>query len=103
MIERLRVWLRWIGAVLIAWGTPSMPADPYDFVSLTESEADALLALFSRPSDPGACATCGAAWLEHRCPFTVSSSQRRCEVCGVPLAVDTVRTHEGKWLCRAHK
>jgi hypothetical protein len=105
MINRLQRFLRWLGALLVAWGTPPRPAWPDSWAPMTPESSAALRELFARPSDPGACPTCGASWLEHHCPFTVSTStaERQCEVCNMALSVDAVRTHDGKWRCRAHK
>lgn len=62
-------------------------------------------ALPTTPAALGACPICGAPWVEHRCPYTPSTtaSDRLCEVCGVPLPVAAVRTHDGHWLCHEHK
>jgi hypothetical protein len=50
-----------------------------------------------------ACPSCGAAWSEHACPQTAKLLGRHCGICDQPLPVGTVKTHHGKWRCRAHK
>lgn len=96
---------RWLGALLIAWGTPPRVWPPYDFISLTPDEAAALRNVFLSPKSHGDCPTCHSPWAEHGCPYAMSGNYdvRFCDVCGVQLAKDTVRTHDGRYLCRNHK
>ncbi len=117
MTDYLQRFLRWLGSLLVAWGTPPAipappppPPPPYLMRSLSDVEADALRDLFAPPPpeppepvvlDP--CPICGAAWTAHHCPYDVAAPERVCEVCGVSLPVDAVRTHDGHWLCRRHK
>lgn len=51
-----------------------------------------------------ACPTCGAPWSAHLCPYDAAgTAARQCEICGVPLPASALRTHDGRWRCRAHK
>jgi transcription elongation factor Elf1 len=48
------------------------------------------------------CPNCNHKWLEHICPIE-KKIDKYCEVCGVPLPINAIRTHDGKWKCWKHK
>lgn len=51
-----------------------------------------------------ACPSCGASWLEHKCPYALTTDTKRtCEICDRPLPVLARRTSQGRWRCAAHK
>lgn len=105
-MTRLRALALWLGRALIAWASP-LDVAPYAYRSLSDTQAAELRQLFVPKSDwlDRLCPTCHAPWSEHRCPYTMSGTRtaRACDVCGVGLPVDAVRTHGGHWRCKEHK
>lgn len=80
---------------------------PYAYRSLSDAQAADLRAVFEPKGDwlDSRCPTCHAPWSEHRCPYIISTTRdaRSCGECGVGLPVDSVKTHDGRWLCKSHK
>ncbi len=80
MKAQLQVWARIVGLWLVKWAGPVEPVKPLP------------------------CPTCGAPWTAHICPYVVLvPGDRVCGICAVELPVGAVRTHDGKFRCKAHK
>ena len=51
-----------------------------------------------------ACGWLGCLWyLRHRTPVERADGPQRCETCQRSLGPDALRTHDGRWVCSAHK